>query len=216
MQPFLAFSDQADLPSEVALNLRRERGFTLIEVLVTVFILCLGLLGVGALQYLSIKSNQSALSRTVATEYAYQMLDFIRSYPGVTMTELGDLNPKCTDNDAWCKPNSFDLKTDENDGIANGTFSEGSINAWRKGLLKQLRQDLGPDATMSVCRSDTADVSSMDSNALKDCGNYTPFDAASDNKYYVVVVQSEAAGKRVAADSGSDEPLQVVVVGEVL
>ena len=55
-----------------------QRGVTLIEVLVTLIILAVGLLGLLSLQTISLKNNLSAQQRTVATMHAYDLLDRIR------------------------------------------------------------------------------------------------------------------------------------------
>ncbi|MDR1855270.1 MAG: type IV pilus modification protein PilV [Azoarcus sp.] len=57
----------------------RQRGFSMIEVLVTLVVLSLGLLGVAGLQVSSLKMSQAAASRSVASQYAYALLDKIRS-----------------------------------------------------------------------------------------------------------------------------------------
>ncbi len=62
-----------------SLGLSRARGFTLIEVLVSLIILSIGLLGLGLLQASSLKSSFSANQRTVATNLAYQMIDMMRA-----------------------------------------------------------------------------------------------------------------------------------------
>lgn len=57
----------------------KDRGFTLIEVLVTVIILAVGLLGIAGLQVMGLRYNQSALLRTQATQCAYDMADRMRT-----------------------------------------------------------------------------------------------------------------------------------------
>lgn len=56
-----------------------SRGFTLIEVLVSLIILSIGLLGLGLLQARSLQTSFSANQRTVATNLAYQMIDMMRA-----------------------------------------------------------------------------------------------------------------------------------------
>src|SRR5690606_37357910 len=56
------------------------RGFSLIEVMVAVLVLSLGLLGLAALQGLSMRNNQSANYRTQATNLAYEFIDTARGY----------------------------------------------------------------------------------------------------------------------------------------
>ncbi|MDR0735712.1 MAG: type IV pilus modification protein PilV [Zoogloeaceae bacterium] len=62
-----------------ASNRIQQKGFTMIEVLITLVILTLGLLGLAGLQISSLKMGQSAGARSVASQYAYAMLDKIRS-----------------------------------------------------------------------------------------------------------------------------------------
>ncbi len=54
------------------------RGFTLIEVLVSLVILAVGLLGISGMQVTGLRSNHSALKRSQATLFAADMADRIR------------------------------------------------------------------------------------------------------------------------------------------
>ncbi|HEB95739.1 MAG TPA: type IV pilus modification protein PilV [Sedimenticola thiotaurini] len=54
-------------------------GFTLIEVLVTVLILAVGLLGLAGLQTVSIRNNHSAYLRSQAVQLAYDIADRVRA-----------------------------------------------------------------------------------------------------------------------------------------
>ncbi|MDR2365458.1 MAG: type IV pilus modification protein PilV [Zoogloeaceae bacterium] len=60
-------------------RLRGSAGFSLIEVMVAALVLGLGLVGLVGLQVVSLKMNQAALSRSIASDYAYAMIDKIRS-----------------------------------------------------------------------------------------------------------------------------------------
>jgi type IV pilus assembly protein PilV len=60
-------------------NDHRSRGFTLVEVLVSLVILSIGLLGIAKLMLFSSHSNDSAYLRSQATDLAYEMLDYMRS-----------------------------------------------------------------------------------------------------------------------------------------
>ena len=64
-----------------SLIVKQARGFTLIEVLVSVLILSLGLLGVAGLQTFSLRSNQAAFFRSQATASAYDIIDRMRANP---------------------------------------------------------------------------------------------------------------------------------------
>ena len=56
-----------------------QSGFSLIEVLISVFILAVGLLGAASLQMRSLQQEQSAYFRSQATLMAYDMADRMRS-----------------------------------------------------------------------------------------------------------------------------------------
>jgi type IV pilus assembly protein PilV len=60
-------------------NATRSAGFTLIEVLVSLVVLSIGLLGTAKLMLVSSRSNDSAYLRSQATELAYEILDNIRA-----------------------------------------------------------------------------------------------------------------------------------------
>jgi len=70
--------------STVTLKKRTQTGVTMIEVLVSVLVLSLGLLGMAALQGVSIQTNQSANFRSQAVYLAQDMLDSMRVNPGRT------------------------------------------------------------------------------------------------------------------------------------
>lgn len=58
---------------------RSSNGFTLVEVLVTLLVLSIGLLGIAKLLLVSSRANDSAYLRTQATALAYSMLDSMRA-----------------------------------------------------------------------------------------------------------------------------------------
>jgi len=58
---------------------RTQHGVSMIEILVTLLVLSIGLLGLAALQGLSLQSNQVSLLRTQATNFAYEVADHARA-----------------------------------------------------------------------------------------------------------------------------------------
>ena len=59
-------------------EIMKNKGFTLLEVLITVVILAIGLLGLAGLQVNGMKNNLSAEQRGLASQLAYDMADRIR------------------------------------------------------------------------------------------------------------------------------------------
>jgi len=56
----------------------RPNGFTMLEVLIAILVLAIGLLGLAALQSVSLKNGQSAYYRSIASQLAYDMSDRMR------------------------------------------------------------------------------------------------------------------------------------------
>ena len=68
---------------------RASRGFTLIEVLVSMLILLVGLLGVVGMQMLSLQANQGAYFRSQAVYIASEILDAMRANPTAAANYVG-------------------------------------------------------------------------------------------------------------------------------
>ncbi|GAB1264615.1 type IV pilus modification protein PilV [Aurantivibrio infirmus] len=75
---------------------RGSQGFSMVEVLITIVITSIGLLGLGALQLTSMKNINNTQFRSLATLYAYDMAERMRSnqagvqsgaYDNITGTE---------------------------------------------------------------------------------------------------------------------------------
>ena len=60
---------------------RAQRGFTLVEILVTVVLISVGLLGIAALQLTTLRGNQESYVRSQASVLAGDILDRIRANP---------------------------------------------------------------------------------------------------------------------------------------
>lgn len=70
--------------------MKRQRGLSLLEILISVLVLSVGILGMATLQLQALKSNQSALTRTEATQYAYMITDMMRANRSAAL--LGQYN----------------------------------------------------------------------------------------------------------------------------
>lgn len=61
------------------MNRNVQMGVSLIEVLVTMVILAIGLLGVAGMQVMSVKNTQVAAQRSIATQQAYDIVERMRA-----------------------------------------------------------------------------------------------------------------------------------------
>lgn len=71
--------DRPKRPLHATHPARCGSGFTLVEVLVTLLVLSIGLLGIAKLLLVSSRANDSAYMRTQATALAYSILDSMRA-----------------------------------------------------------------------------------------------------------------------------------------
>ena len=84
-------------------NLIRQRGFTLLEAVVSLLVLSIGMLGIGALFFDGLKSGRTAVYRTTAVYLAADMADRIRSNPtgGLAYADAGSDNT-CLNGNKLC------------------------------------------------------------------------------------------------------------------
>jgi len=92
----------------------RNQGFTLLEVMIALVIFSIGLLGLAGLQGISVRNNQVAFSRTVASQLAYDLADRIRNNKTGDYTQtIPTSSPgSCITSSNTCKPSDlakFDL-----------------------------------------------------------------------------------------------------------
>jgi len=86
---------QMDIPNSRDLSSpgKAQVGFSLIEVLVSVFVLAVGLLGLANLQITSLKINQEAEQRSMAISQINEMADRMRANPvGITAGDYNNLS----------------------------------------------------------------------------------------------------------------------------
>lgn len=86
-----------------AVTMRRgaaQSGFTLIEVLVSVVVLSIGLVGVAGLQAVSLANNQSAIMRSQASALAYDLADRMRT--NIASADAGLYDPAAAAAVATC------------------------------------------------------------------------------------------------------------------
>ncbi len=109
-------------------GLAQQRGISMIEVMVAVLILAIGVLGIAALQAITLKNSGSSAARTQAALQAYSMMDIIRA----DRANIGSYNT--------------------NIYVAGDGGDPGTMAAWLTGL----QQTVAPDAMgRVVCVANT-------------------------------------------------------------
>jgi type IV pilus assembly protein PilV len=117
-------------------KMRRQRGFSLLEVLVAILVLSLGLLGLAQMQSIGIRSTHGAYLRTQATLLAGGILDSMRA--NVTVARAGGYNVGLTGT------------------LPGGTVAGPDVAAWKANLAAALPNgngiitNNGSDVTVKV------------------------------------------------------------------
>lgn len=128
-------------------NIRRNKGITLIEVLVTVIVLAFGLLGLAGLQANSLKNNHSAFLRSQATYLAYEIIDRMRA----NRVEAIDNESYDIDSATY---NIFTSVTNTTPKSAAATHTKTDLNAWIASLSALPSGEGGIDCNTAenICR----------------------------------------------------------------
>lgn len=146
----------------------RQRGATLIEVLVAMLILSVGLLGLASMQMTALQSNQSAYYRSQATVLAYDIIDRMRANRADALNGVYDI---AIQNQA-CKP----------DLAPSGTLAKRDVTEW----LNSLSCLLSADARGSVVRDGRLFTISIEWN-----DNRGRIDEAKDNERETFVYRTQ-------------------------
>ena len=146
-----------------------QRGFTLLEVLVTVVIFSVGLLGIAGLQMTGMKQTHNSHLRATATTQVMDMADRMRANrAGVEAGDYALVYATCTTDCATCAPE--DCATTECDAAE---LAEWDVCEWTMETAAAL-----PGGAGRVCLDDTpapasaaTDWSTGNTNAIWGCNN---------------------------------------------
>lgn len=108
----------------------KNRGFTLLEILIAVVVLSIGLLGIASLQAFGQRSNHSAYLRSQATALAYDMIDRMRA--NVTGVLNGDYDSIDTTANSYSNP-GCDTST-----CSSSQMAQYDMYDWQQELASQL------------------------------------------------------------------------------
>lgn len=100
---------------------RRHKGFSLIEVMISLVILAVGVLGLSKLQATLIKSGSDANQRTVATSIAQRKIDDLKGFTKLTVGTATDAVPDTWTSGIAANLLSFEHIADNEGGAASGT-----------------------------------------------------------------------------------------------
>lgn len=136
----------------------RQRGFTLIEILVTVVVLAIGLLGLAGLQVKTLSFNRDAYLLSQVTNLEYDMLDRMRANRGAA--EIGNYDSNLTEA----------LPTYASSLTPSGSLADQDKAIWRNALASP---DLLPQGTrVLICRGLThSPVDSCEDSAFTCSGS---------------------------------------------
>lgn len=109
-----------------------QQGISLIEVLITVLVLSIGLLGLAGLQLMSLRNNQSAMERSVGLVQSYSIIEAIRADPDSA------------------KSGRFNINIDDTTG--GSTFPAQALTLWREQLTLNLGESAGGSVSCNSVR----------------------------------------------------------------
>jgi type IV pilus assembly protein PilV len=127
-----------------------QKGFTLLEVLVSLLVLSIGLFGMLSIIITSLKMNSSSVYRTIASQQAYAMAETLRANP----TAVGTVNAASAV--AFSStPAAYSATCLQSVGCARGsTSANGYVQMSMRMWLDQLAALL-PKGTGTVCQDST-------------------------------------------------------------
>lgn len=153
--------------------MRKQTGFTLIEVLITVVVLAIGLLGLAGLQATALSYNSTAYQRSQATSLTYDIID--RARANLDAARAGDYSV------------AFGFGNQGDDTLAQQDLSE-----WRQALINTL-----PFGTAEICWVNTNDINPLPPEPNEFCNGRIglPFTAANNNLLLVIVRWNDSRGQ---------------------
>jgi type IV pilus assembly protein PilV len=118
------------------LKLSRSIGTSLIEVLISVLVLAIGLLGIAAMQAITLRNGQSSMERSQAVMQTYSIMDSMRSNLLPARANAYNMARTCA-------------------APAAGTLAQTDLNTW----ITSLKANLGADACGTItCNANVCEI----------------------------------------------------------
>lgn len=117
----------------------RQAAFTLLEVLITLIILSIGLLGLAGLQTMSLRNNHSAYLRSQATSQIYDIVDRMRANTDQVNNSYVFTESKYTFDEIGQQTNDCDKKA----GCSAAQMAEHDLFNWKQAIRGALPQGIG-------------------------------------------------------------------------
>ncbi len=153
--------------------IKHSKGFTLIEVLVSMVILSIGVLGLGVLQLAAMQNTQGGYLRSQATILAYDIIDSMRANtPAVSGGDYGITFAAATPTAVDCRGLVADCSTAQ--------MATADLNRWRTVLGNYLPAGSG--------QVDTLDLGNM-TRVTVAVAWLDPYSAESGNEQIVLVTE---------------------------
>jgi len=152
--------------SYLSQKINQQSGFSLLEVLISMLVLGVGLLGLGGLQVASLKGTANAHSRTIATMFAMDLADRMRANPLGVKGGFYGKSVSCSGgaycrNSTYCTPQQiavFDLQEvlcGTKNTLLNGTLEVTcNVNCSAKHAIHNITITWGETKTHSKTTSD--------------------------------------------------------------
>ena len=127
-------------------SIASQKGATLVEILVSVVIIAIGLLGLAAMQNTSLRLSYESYVRSQANFLAYDLIDRIRSNPDAPVYEM-TVDATVFETDCF---------SSNSDGCTQSEMREFDLYYWRESA-----RELLPDAQVEVTYDDTQQLYSL-------------------------------------------------------
>lgn len=115
----------------INITVQQQKGLGLIEVLITLVVLSIGLLGLASLQLNSLRNNQSAMQHSMAVIQTYTIIEAMQADTAIKQSNIRDFS-------------TYNLAL--NATPTGNTYSDQVKRNWRT----EIQNILGADATSSI------------------------------------------------------------------